>query len=110
MLLALALRDRRGRPYRLADFVDSSRVFVSERTAGGAKLRALEHPGLWNGSMAGWNTVFVEIPKEAFTPVKTVLDLLRPEHQSGRSTRRIAGDVVLPSGRLASPRREEYSR
>ena len=81
VLLALALRDRRGHPYRLADFVDSSRVFVSERTSGGATLRALEHPGLWNGSMAGWNTVFVEIPKEAFTPVKTVLDLLRPEHQ-----------------------------
>jgi hypothetical protein len=81
VLLALALRDRRGRPYRLADFVDRSRVFVSERTSGGATLRALEHPGLWNGSMAGWITVFVEIPKEAFTPVKTVLDLLRPEHQ-----------------------------
>jgi hypothetical protein len=81
VLLALALRDRRGRPYRLADFVDASRVFVSERTSGGATLRALEHPGLWNGSMAGWNTVFVEIPKEAFTPVKTLLDLLRPEHQ-----------------------------
>jgi hypothetical protein len=81
VLLALALRDRRGRPYRLADFVDRSRVFVSERTSAGATLRALEHPGLWNGSMAGWNTVFVEIPKEAFTPVKTVLDLLRPEHQ-----------------------------
>jgi hypothetical protein len=85
VLLALALRDRRDRSYRLADFVDRSRVFVSERTAGGAKLRALEHPGLWNGSMAGWNTVFVEIPKEAFTPVKTVLDLLRPEHQPGPS-------------------------
>jgi hypothetical protein len=84
VLLALALRDRRGLPYHLADFVDSSRVFVSERTAGAAKLRALEHPGLWNGSMAGWNTVFVEIPKEAFTPVKTVLDLLRPEHQPAR--------------------------
>ncbi|HEX2465119.1 MAG TPA: DUF4301 family protein [Thermoanaerobaculia bacterium] len=81
VLLALALRDRRGHPYRLADFVDQTRVFVSEKTARGEKLRALEHPGLWNGSMAGWNTVFVEIPKEAFTPVKTVLDLLRPEHQ-----------------------------
>jgi hypothetical protein len=81
VLMALALRDRRGRPYRLADFVDPTRVFVTERTSGGARLRALEHPGLWNGSMAGWNTAFVEIPKEAFTPVKTVLDLLRPEHQ-----------------------------
>jgi hypothetical protein len=81
VLMVLALRDRQRRPYRLADFVDPTRVFVSERTSGGAKLRALEHPGLWNGSMAGWNTVFVEIPGEAFTPVKTVLDLLRPEHQ-----------------------------
>jgi hypothetical protein len=82
VLMALALRDRRGQPYRLGDFVDRSRVFVTERTASGASLRALEHPGLWNGSMSGWNTVFVEIPKEAFTPVKTVLDLLRPEHQT----------------------------
>jgi hypothetical protein len=82
VLLALGLRDRRGRPYRLADFVDASRPFLTERTAGGARLLALEHPGLWNGSMSGWNTVFVEIPIAAFTPVKTVLDLLRPEHQS----------------------------
>jgi len=80
VLMALGLRDRQGRPYRLSDYVDPARPFVSARTAGGAALRALEHPGLWNGSMAGWNTVFVEVSPEAFTPVKTVLDLLRPEH------------------------------
>ncbi|MEE8277422.1 MAG: DUF4301 family protein [Thermoanaerobaculia bacterium] len=79
--LVCALRDRHGNPYDLHRFVDSSTAFVSEKTHGGRKLKALERPGLWNGAMAGWNTVFVEVPPETFTPVKTVLDLLRPEHQ-----------------------------
>ncbi|HVR29258.1 MAG TPA: DUF4301 family protein [Thermoanaerobaculia bacterium] len=83
VLMALGVRDHGGRPYPLRDFVDPTRPFVTERTAGATKLLALEHPGLWNGSMAGWNTVFVDIPKAAFTPVKTVLDLLRDEHRSG---------------------------
>jgi hypothetical protein len=82
VLMVLAVRDRHDRPYRLQDFVDPTRVFITERTSGGETLHALEHPGLWNGSMSGWNTVFVEIPQEAFTPVKTVLDLLRDEHRS----------------------------
>ena len=55
-------------------------MIVTEKSHGGRDLKALERPGLWNGAMAGWNTVFVEIPLESFTPVKTVLDLLRPEH------------------------------
>ena len=79
--LACALRDRHGRPYDLARFVDPSTVFIAAKSHEGRPLKALERPGLWNGAMAGWNTVFVEVPDETFAPVKTVLDLLRPEHQ-----------------------------
>jgi hypothetical protein len=55
-------------------------VIVSRKSDAGRELWALERPGLWNGAMAGWNTVFVEVPIETFTPVKTVIDLLRDEH------------------------------
>lgn len=82
--LALGLRDRQDRPYELERFRDPSAVLVTEKMHGGKRVRALEHPGLWNGSMARWLTVFVEIPAQVFSPVKTVLDLLRPEHQAGR--------------------------
>ena len=81
VLMALSLRDFRGEPYELDRYVDSRRAFISDKNADGRPLQALEHPGLWNGSMAGWNTIFVEVPKGAFTPVKTVLDLLKAEHQ-----------------------------
>jgi hypothetical protein len=80
--LACALRDRRGRPYPLAEFADPAAVFTAEKSHHGRPLRALERPGLWNGGMARWNTVFVEVPGETFAPVKTVLDLLRPEHRA----------------------------
>lgn len=79
--LICGLRDRRGRPYRLSNFVDPTTSFVAEKSHEGRPIKALERPGLWNGSMAGWNTAFVEVPLETFTPVKTVFDLLRPEHQ-----------------------------
>ncbi len=79
--LVVGLRDRHGRPWSLADFVDPATAFVTEKVVEGRKLRALEHPGLWNGAMADWLTVFVEVPAATFTPVKTVFDLLRPEHQ-----------------------------
>jgi hypothetical protein len=79
--LACALRDRRGNPYDLERFIDPTTVFIATKSHEGRPLKALERPGLWNGAMAGWNTVFVEIPDETFAPVKTVLDLLRPEHQ-----------------------------
>ncbi len=65
--------------------MDPSAVFVSTKSHEGRPLKALERPGLWNGAMAGWNTVFVEVPDETFAPVKTVLDLLRPEHQEQTS-------------------------
>lgn len=79
--IACGLCDRHGEPYDLHRFVDPSTVFISEKSHEGRPLKALERPGLWNGAMAGWNTVFVEVPDATFAPVKTVLDLLRPEHQ-----------------------------
>lgn len=79
--MACSLRDRHGRPYDLPRYVDPATVFISQKSHEGRPLKALERPGLWNGAMAGWNTVFLEIPDETFAPVKAVLDLLRPEHQ-----------------------------
>jgi hypothetical protein len=79
--IACGLRDRHGRPYDLNRAIDPATVFISEKSHEGRPLKALERPGLWNGAMAGWNTVFVEVPDATFAPVKTVLDLLRPEHQ-----------------------------
>ena len=75
------LRSHRGKPYDLEAYVDPNTAFVTRKTLDGRPLQALERPGLWNGSMAGWNTLFVEVPGETFAPVKTVFDLLRPEHQ-----------------------------
>jgi hypothetical protein len=79
--LVCGLRDFQGRPFDLAAFRDPETGFVSIKSKGGRELKALELPGLWNGAMAAWNTVFVEVPIETFNPVKTVLDLLRDEHR-----------------------------
>lgn len=79
--LACGLRDHRGNPFDLAKHVDREAVFISEKSSGGRKLRALERPGLWNGSMADWSTVFVAVPTATFNPVKTINDLLKPQHQ-----------------------------
>lgn len=81
VLLVGSLRDDRGEGYDLERFVDDRTSFVSRKSADGTELFALERPGLWNGSMAGWCTVFVEIPGTTFAPVKTVFDLLRDEHR-----------------------------
>jgi hypothetical protein len=81
VFLACSLRDRHGRPHVLESFADASAAMVARKSAGGETLLALERPGLWNGGMARWNTVFVEVPAATFNPVKTVLDLLRREHQ-----------------------------
>jgi hypothetical protein len=69
----------------LEDFVDEQACFISSKSHQGRPLRALERPGLWNGAMAGWNTIFVEVPLETFNPVKTVLDLLRTPHRAWES-------------------------
>ena len=71
-----------GTPFNLQAFVDPSAVFLSRKSHEGQDLLALERPGLWNGAMAGWHTLFIEVPAATFAPVKTVFDLLRPEHQS----------------------------
>lgn len=75
------LRDHRGKPFSLRNFADENAVFISRKTQHGKKIKALELPGLWNGGMAYWNTVFVEVPLATFNPVKTVNDLLREGHQ-----------------------------
>jgi len=71
----------KGEAFNLTDYVDPNTGFVSNKSKDGRELRALELPGLWNGAMADWITVFVEVPIETFNPVKTVNDLLRPQHQ-----------------------------
>lgn len=78
--LVCATRDASGRHIDLIQFVDENTGFISEKSAGGRPLRAMERPGLWNGAMAGWNTVFIEVPPTTFTPVKVVADLLSAPH------------------------------
>ena len=78
--LVCATRDASGRHIDLIRFVDENTGFISEKSAGGRPLRAMERPGLWNGAMAGWNTVFIEVPPTTFTPVKVVADLLSAPH------------------------------
>lgn len=79
--LVCSITNAEGRHYNLPDFVDKNAGFISEKSQGGKTLRALELPGLWNGAMSRWNTVMVEVPTETFAPVKTLSDLLRPQHQ-----------------------------
>ena len=75
-----------GEPYRLDDYVDHAASFLVHKSHGGRVLLALERPGLWNGSMAGWETRFVELPGETYTPVKTVFDLAGAEHRCGEGS------------------------
>lgn len=79
--LVCAVRDGVGNKYNLPTFVDKNTGFISYKSKSGKELKALELPGLWNGAMSDWNTLFVEVPIETFNPVKTVNDLLREQHQ-----------------------------
>lgn len=79
--LVCATKDFEGNAFDLLKFRDMRTGFITEKSKSGRELKALELPGLWNGAMAGWNTVFVEVPIITFNPVKTVNDLLRDEHQ-----------------------------
>lgn len=79
--LVCCLRDYKGEKFDLLKYVDEETGLISSKSYQGRELKALELPGLWNGSMSDWNTLFVEVPIETFNPVKTVLDLLREAHQ-----------------------------
>ena len=79
--LVCCLRRHDGSKFNLLDYVDEETGLISSKSYQGRELRALELPGLWNGSMSDWNTLFVEVPIETFNPVKVVLDLLRDAHQ-----------------------------
>lgn len=79
--LVCAIRDYKGNKFDLLKHVDKATGFISYKSKNGKDLKALELPGLWNGSMSDWSTVFVEVPLSTFNPVKTVNDLLREQHQ-----------------------------
>lgn len=80
--LVCGTRDYRGQAFDLLQFRDMNTGFITEKSKSGKVLKALELPGLWNGAMAHWNTLFVEVPLITFNPVKTINDLLREEHQA----------------------------
>ncbi|GJL55243.1 MAG: hypothetical protein NPIRA02_23750 [Nitrospirales bacterium] len=86
--LVCGVRDYQGQPFDLPTFSNPEAGFIARKSYQGRDLKALELPGLWNGAMAKWNTLFVEVPISTFNPVKTVLDLLRPEHQATEPLRR----------------------
>lgn len=79
--IVCAIRNYKGEKFNLPDFVDPATGFISYKSKDGKDLKALELPGLWNGAMSDWNTIMVEVPLSTFNPVKTVNDLLRPQHQ-----------------------------
>lgn len=80
--LVCATPDYQGNHFDLPRYVDPATGFISSKSKNGRELKALELPGLWNGAMSDWSTIFVEVPLETFNPVKTVNDLLRPQHQA----------------------------
>ena len=79
--LVCAVKDYKGNAFDLPKFVDPTTGFISQKSKSGKELQALELPGLWNGAMSDWSTIFVEVPLSTFNPVKTVNDLLRDQHQ-----------------------------
>ncbi len=81
VIMACWLKDYKGKKFNLTEFIDHDAIIITEKSKYGQTLKALELPGLWNGAMAKWNTVFVELPLQIFNPVKTVNDLLSTNHQ-----------------------------
>ncbi|OIQ29992.1 MAG: NAD metabolism ATPase/kinase [Bacteroidetes bacterium MedPE-SWsnd-G2] len=79
--LVCGTKNYKGEKFNLLDFVDYKAGFITHKSVEGRPVKALELPGLWNGSMSNWNTIFVEVPLSTFNPVKTVADLLKPGHQ-----------------------------
>jgi len=80
--IVCSTKDFSGRKFDLHKFVNNNAGFISEKSINGKAIKALELPGLWNGAMANWNTIFVEVPISTFNPVKTVNDLLKKHHQA----------------------------
>ncbi|QWB99412.1 DUF4301 family protein [Mycoplasmatota bacterium] len=78
--LVCFIKDYKNEKFNLLDYVNNNRYFITEKSYKGKKIKAIEHPGLWNGAMHDWNSVFVEVPLTTFNPVKTVNDLLREGH------------------------------
>lgn len=79
--LVCIVKDHKKQKFDLRNYVDPQTGFISEKSLQGKKLKAMERPGLWNGAMSNWNTIFVEVPISTFSPVKTIVDLLRSSHQ-----------------------------
>jgi hypothetical protein len=82
--IVCGVRDYRGNPFNLRQYVDPEAIVITRKSKDGRELKALELPGLWNGAMARWITIFLEVPLITFNPVKTINDLLRKEHQPQR--------------------------
>ena len=82
--MVCSIKNYQGKKFHLPDYVDNDAYSISQKNEKGRRINALEVPGLWNGAMAHWNTVFVKLPLIVFNPVKTVNDLLRPEHRITR--------------------------
>jgi len=80
--LVCAVKNYKGEKFNLLDYVDPEAAFITMKTQNGQDIKALELPGLWNGSMAYWNSIYIEVPLHTFNPVKTVNDLLKPAHQN----------------------------
>ena len=79
--IVCSIKDYKGKTFELQDFINEKTGFISTKSIDGQDVKALERPGLWNGSMANWTSVFVEVPLSTFNPVKTVNDLLMDQHQ-----------------------------
>lgn len=79
--LVCSIKDYNGKKFNLMSYIDKQAGFISEKSYEGKQIKAMEKPGLWNGAMAKWITIFVEVPLQTFTPVKTLTDLLKPVHQ-----------------------------
>jgi hypothetical protein len=78
--LVCGMRNYKGEKFDLTQFVNHDRGFITNKSIGLKEIKALEKPGLWNGGMELWNTVFVEVPSTTFSPVKAITDLLHPAH------------------------------
>ncbi len=79
--IVCSIKDHNGKTYDLLNYVNKDRAFIASKSVDGHPIKALERPGLWNGAMEYWHSIFVEVPSSTFNPVKTVVDLLKPAHQ-----------------------------